>query len=207
VLDGFSVIGHVHWKVDITNGTALEKVLKIIKVCNKLNIREIVIHPTPCKGLTPQIVIKKNASALNYLANYCSNRKIQLLVENLPSRPFNSPGSILALLKDNPKLKVALDIGHVHIANRRLSSFFKSLGTKINHIHLHNNYEKIDHIIFDDIGKLRKLCKLLSQYNYDGSMTLEIYFIRKRKKRIRLSPSKRREIILQHVNALKEILR
>lgn len=205
VLNGFPIIGHIHWKVDFTQNSGFKKVLKTISDFKNLGAKKIIIHPIKISGAVPKRDIESNANALRKFGNFCKKARVSLLVENTPTHPFNRAKDFAKLLKDSG-LKVALDIGHVfQISCEELPCFFRSFGRKITHIHLHNNYGKIDHLPFENLRKLHKTCKILNYYGYADSITLEMYF-QKRKHRIKMRPLKRRKIILQQLILLKKYL-
>lgn len=207
-LGDFETLGHIHWKIDLTEKGGLEKILKNIAIHKFLGVKKITIHPFVNKNINQKKIRLANLRALKTLSKFCKKNKIQLLLENILDAPFNKSDGFKYLLNKNPSLAITLDVGHANMASRQeLEKFFDLFSTRIRHIHLHYNNDDKDHLIFPKT-KINYLNYILQRLNKLGSrltITLEIFFLLANKGIIQIENTKRRNLLLSQLQLIKNL--
>lgn len=152
-------------------------------VAKKLGCTEIVVH----NGFTPNTSYyegwSNNAAAFwqEFFAD--KDDSITMMVEN----QCEESSEVLRMEIDkvsDPRLKVCLDIGHVHAnSNMSLEDWIKTLGNRIGYVHMHNNhgrqmdrppFKNDEHLgLNDGTIDMVKTFELLEEYCPDAIWTLE----------------------------------
>lgn len=197
-LKNFQVLGHLHWDIDLLK--ELEKVKKSIKISKELGVKKITIHPSASRGQNIEQIKQDNLSALKKIADFCRRNKIQLLLENAASTPFNQISNSEYLINSVPYLDFTLDIGHAYRTSRvEVDKFLKKFKNKIKHIHLHNALNGFDHLPFKDKNELKEFIKSVKNIGYNGTITLEMFFILKNNKYIPMDGKDRKNLLIKQL--------
>ena len=205
-LKNFEVLGHLYWGIDLSKGEIgeIENICRFISIFNKLGAKKITIHPSAGDGKNIREIRKNNLLALSKIADFCRKKEIQLLVENITKIPFKRESDLEYLVKNIPSLAVTLDVGHANRTSRlELDRFLKL--AKIRHIHLHDNVGEKDHLPFTDKERLKKLIEKIKDSFYEGTITLETFFVLEGDNYLHLEGDKRREILLEQLELIKEL--
>jgi len=197
ILNGFKVLGHIHWETDLKNPNEMPYIIENIKIFDYLGAKKITIHPSGDKRL--------NSESLRKTYSICKKKGIQLLVENTMSPPFNNPQGLKYLLNDNSKLGITLDIGHANIKNRDgFKKYVKLFASEIKHIHLHYCRKQKDHLPFFNFSDLREILTKLNELSKADTITLEIFNMIEKNKVVPIDGEKRRKIILGQLQMIKK---
>ena len=160
----------------------LDEFKKTIDNFHQIGIHKVNIHPFyNAPHLSDQEVLIENIKVIKIMSNYCQSLGIELMLENF-IRPFNSVETFLSIVNEVPNLKVHLDIGHCNLegdAEIIISHFFEKLGSKIIHLHMHDNDgEEDEHLPLGCCcGNINwpKMIKFIKDQGYDNSITLEVF--------------------------------
>ncbi len=166
-LNGFEVLGHIHWEI-----TEFNDIIKNIKILKNLGTKKITIHPRQ------DLNIGENANILKEINIFCQKNKMELLIENLSISPYSFVDSMSKLLEEIPSAGLTLDIGHAN-GNSELDGFIRNLALKIQHIHLHYNVGNSDHLFYDSKEELNEILSKINSFGYSGTILLETFSIMK----------------------------
>lgn len=161
----FEVVGHIHWKI-----IEQDEIIRNLEVLKRLGAKKVTIHPF--KNLS----IEENIKIFNDLDMFFKKNKMQLLIENVSSAPFNIASDMEELIKGVPGAKITLDIGHANM-NNELDKFIDIFKTKIGHIHLHDNIGTSDHLFFNSKDNINKIITTINSLGYDDTVLLETFSI------------------------------
>jgi sugar phosphate isomerase/epimerase len=204
-LNSVKVLGHLDWNINLSesNPEEIKKACYYASLLKKLGAKKITIHPSSNIKLDISTVIKNNINSLTSIMNYCKKNKIELLVENTTTVPFNKAKIIKKLLDEIPGLSLTLDVGHViKTSKRELDDFFKLIN-RVGHIHLHDVTNYRDHLFFRSHVKLKKIIGKIKKHGYDKTISFECFSIYKNGKIIETSGIERRLLLLDHLNFLR----
>lgn len=206
-IEDFEVLGHLHWEINLSKKEVTpskELVFGMIEIYKRLGAKRITIHPSSDEGDNLEDIKRNNLRHLLEISDFCRNKGIMLMVENNAHDPFNRAGILNELVSRLPDRAITLDIGHANQFGE-LDSFLK-MGNMINHIHLHDNIGKKDHIAFKDKTKLNKIIASLKLINYSGSITLEMFFSLEGENYSDLKPKERQDLLVRQANIIREFL-
>lgn len=129
------------------------------------------------KGLDWEINLESTRELLDLAGKY----GLRIAIENVPE-PFPF---LLKRIEDferfygalgahGSRLGVAFDIGHAHI-NRQMSDFIKRFGSKIVHVHAHDNNGDADTHLGIGFGSIdwASIIKAIKGINYGGALVIE----------------------------------
>ncbi len=197
ILNGFKILGHIHWETDLKNPKELLYIFENIRIFEYLGVKKITIHPFGDK--------QPNSAALRKIYPICKKKNIQLLIENTMSPPFNNPQGLKYLLNDNPQLGITLDIGHANVKNRDgFEKYVKLFNSEIKHIHLHHRTKQKDHLSFFNYSGLYKILAKLEDLSEADTITLEIFNAIEKNRAVPIRGEKRRKIILGQLEMIKK---
>jgi len=169
-LKDFEVLGHIHWEA-----TDINDIKKNIDFLKKLNAKKATLHPFE------NLSLDENAEMFNKINSFFKEGNMQLLIENVTREPYNLSDTIKNLLDKIPDAKLTLDIGHANKSSE-LEKFIDSLGSKIGHIHMHDNIGQADHLFFDNADKLKNIISKIKSFGYDDTILMETFSIMKNNK-------------------------
>ncbi len=195
-LNGFEVLGHIHWEIDLSKGDEkeIEKVFQMIEIYKQIGTRKITIHPSSGDEKNILEIKENNLQALSKINNFCRENKIKLLIENSEKGCFTKAATIKNLVMQIPDLAVTLDVGHANL-NSELDEFLK-FSDLIQHIHLHDTLDKKDHLPFMNKDNLESVVNKLKSINYNNSITLEIFYSFKNNKYLPLNLIEKKELLV-----------
>jgi len=189
-LNEFEVFGHIHWEI-----IEFDNIVKNIEILKNLGTKKITIHPFQ------DLSIEENAKILNEINIFLQKNKMELLIENVSSSPYNSMDNISELLEKIPNIGLTLDIGHAN-RNSELDGFIRNLASKIQHIHLHYNIGNFDHLFYDEKEKLDEIFSRINSFGYNETILIETFSIMKNNRNV---SQKFREMKELHIEQLKKI--
>jgi len=124
------------WIADYSEQTLLEGIV----FCHRIGASRAVIHTTIPSYLgedTRPRWTSRFLDRLEHLENYADRYGVTLVWENTYERDFSLFDAMITRV---PSLKFCLDVGHVHcFAHRPFTDFGNHLGSRIIHMHLHDN--------------------------------------------------------------------
>jgi sugar phosphate isomerase/epimerase len=204
-LKSFNIVGHLDWSINLSeyNGREISKAIKLISLFKEIGTEKVTIHPSYNEVLDVKEIIENDIKSLNKISNFCKRKGLQLMLENTTYNPFNKSSVIKEILNEVPYLTLTLDIGHVLKTSRVELKDFLKLGEKINHIHIHDVFNSIDHLFFSHKLKLKKIIKKVKNIGYDGTISFECFSVVRSKKIINLEDDERRNELLNHLFVVK----
>ena len=188
--NGFEVLGHIHW--NIVEPDEIKKNIELLKI---LGAKKITIHPFE------NLSVEGNAEALNRISNFTQEHGLDLLIENVTKSPFNAAETISELLEKIPNAGLTLDIRHANKFSE-LDKFIELLGSKIRHIHLHDNVGDFDHMFYDDQERLSVALSKIKSFDYNGTVLLETFSVKSGNKNV---SQEFPEIMKLHIEQIKKL--
>ena len=171
-------IPHAHRHRQIREAS-LEIIKRSLDQLSRVGARKVTVHPDyPSYQQTDEDMIKLHIDSLNQMVPIAESMGLTLMLENFIA-PFDWPGTFVKILESVPKLEVHLDVGHANLCPEcgRLEDFFEVLADRIIHLHLSDNKGNDDDHLPLGAGVIdwEWVARTLKQYNYDGSVTLEVF--------------------------------
>jgi len=187
-------LGHTAYWVEF--GSAHERVREgwvreakdMINVAGELGIGLLNFHFYSRLGTVGRTEKSREAFLQNFtnsmkeLTEFAAQNRIDLMLENVPSEeghPLESLACFSQIMSAVPSLKFHFDVPHAFIENRMkgVKEYLEAFNDRLVHIHMHDNHGKQDeHLPLGD-GKIdfRKVVKLLKEYQYDKTVTFEVF--------------------------------
>jgi sugar phosphate isomerase/epimerase len=180
------VVGHTAYYLSI--GSAFEEVRRAavtelrrcLEVFAEVGVRWMNVHPD---GYAPMhdraFSIERNLQSLHELLEAGQRLGVGIMIENLPG-DFNTPAQLGDLLNPLPELGLHLDIGHANLRvdHNMTEALLKSYGTRLRHVHLHDNKGGTADLHLPLGGgtlDTAKHVRALKDSGYDGTITLEVF--------------------------------
>ena len=209
--DSFPVLGHIHWGIDFSEGNRVEldKALKSVEIFHEMGAKKITVHPSNWKDRGkledfPRLK-KNNIGALRSVFDLCKSKNIVLMVENKIRAPFNTAEDFLEITESIPGICITLDTGHAELTSPgEPGNFLKLLNHKIEHIHLHDTFQKYDHLFFESRDKLTGWVNKLINTGYDKTVTLETFEVLKDGVPVCIDPAERNSLLLEQLKFMEE---
>lgn len=182
---GLEAIGHTNpflpiiFPIESIREVSLKEFEKYIHIFNEFEIELMNIHPSYRPSfLSDEEKIEANLDFLKKVSDIAMDYGITLMLENFVE-PFGTPDDFERLIREIPKLKVHLDVGHCNLKQERnlTGDFFERFGEDIVHVHFSDNWGlKDDHLPLG-CGNIdwEDIIGVLKNYGYDGTITLEIF--------------------------------
>lgn len=206
-LRNFEALGHLHWEINLSKKDIVPSrklVFGMIEIYEKLGAKRLTIHPSSGEGDMLEDIKMNNLRHLLEISEFCSKKGIMLMVENNAHEPFNRASVMKEMIGKVPDKVITLDIGHANQFGE-MDRFLK-MGPMINHMHLHDNIGKRDHLAFKDKTKLDRILSSLKLINYSGSITLEMFFSLEGKTYSCLNPDERHDLLVYQAGLIRELL-
>ncbi|MCC7552202.1 sugar phosphate isomerase/epimerase [Candidatus Micrarchaeota archaeon] len=203
VLNGFEILGHLHWEIDLSQEELDDLVYKSVNIFGKIGIKKLTVHPSINKTLSTEKLRKNNIKNLTKISILCKENNIVCCIENISEAPFNRASEIEYLINKIPNSNITFDVGHaLRISEEEFNRFLK-LGNRIKHIHLHNVIEDKDHLFFyEQHNLLNRLDKLKNALDLD-TITLEMFAnIKNNQFHYKISSGKRHNLLLKQLRYL-----
>ena len=160
----------------LVRSATMQRFNQVYSVAKKLNADRIIFHSCFYEDIYFKETYVTNSIEFwkEFLAD--KDESIKIHIENVLEKSMDHLVEVVEGV-NNDNLTICLDIGHANCySDVPVEEWIKSLGNKIGHIHLHNNYG-----IKDTHEGLNKgnmdICYLLhkiNEYCYNPSMTIEI---------------------------------
>jgi len=200
-LTSIKILGHLDWSIDLSefDPDEIRKSYNYLLLFKKLGIKKVTIHPSPNTKLDAKKVIENNLRSLNKITEYCLENEINLMIENTVSPPFNRASTIKKFLDKIPSLSLTLDVGHVLKTSKNELGKFLKIVEKIEHIHLHDAFNKEDHLFFRDHNRLRRIIDKIRKSGYDKTISFECFGIYKDGRVSEVIGNKRRLLLITHL--------
>lgn len=170
-----------------------EKTLRAMEFCSLLKVPIIVVHPKQHLDYSNAENIKRlrelNLEFYNRLIPYCKDFNIKIATENMWQGDVgnitysvcNHPQEFKEYLDmiNSPYFVACLDIGHANIMGKDIPKFIKTLGNKLETLHVHDTKRNFDlHALpYSENGDdfWIPILKTLAEIDYKGDLTLEAY--------------------------------
>lgn len=187
---GLDVIGHTAWylpfaiPIKTVTDVCLKEFEKYLEIFSRIDITSVNIHPNYFTSMliTEEEAIKRNIEFLKKVCKIAKSRGIEIMLENNPKHPadrVNTLDFFKKVFNEVEGLKFHLDVGHANINQEKnlTEDFFRMFSKKLVHIHLSDNWGSNDDHMPLGAGNINwlEIIKILKKYNYDKTITLEIF--------------------------------
>jgi sugar phosphate isomerase/epimerase len=160
----------------------------MICVASELGISLLNFHFNSRFGLvgrtesSRETFLRNFADSMTELTQFAAQNGVRLMLENVPperGHPLESFAYFSRVMSAVPALSFHFDVGHAFIENRMkgVEEYLEAFSGRLSHIHIHDNHGKYDEHLPLGQGKipLRKVVRLLKDYNYDKTVTFEVF--------------------------------
>ena len=176
------VVGHTAWYLPIGSPArglreaAVKEAVRYFRAFSELGVRFVTVHANWPGGMfSEREGIRFQAWSLRRLVREADAFGLRVMYEPLDG-PYDSEKNVAEILRRVPGLFLHIDIGHANLFGRRPERFIRRFGSRLKHIHLHdNNGERDLHlpmgcgsIEWESVVETLKRC-------YDGTVTLEVF--------------------------------
>jgi sugar phosphate isomerase/epimerase len=160
------------------------EVLRAIEIVKEFEAKKATIHPNYITGLGKRAKNRTRELGLEFLKKAYAKAEelgIILCVENmLPSSGmYIEPDEFKEIFEKFPNMKFMLDTGHANVYTDRNRSvkFIEMFGSRLGHIHVHDNSGSGDEHLPIGCGNINfeEIIKTLKKVGYDDTITLEIF--------------------------------
>ena len=174
---------------DGRNRAVYNSICESIAIASKLGAPAIVVHPALiCPRLSREDRFNMNMELYSHLVPFAKNYGVGILIENVIARhPEKNEKVVGSVCSDTAELikyadalspmgvEVCFDAGHAGLAGESAAGMVKALGSRIKHIHLHDNdFETDSHTLPYLLStNYSSLCKALGRVGYSGDVSLE----------------------------------
>ncbi len=123
---------------------SVRQVLRSVDNAASLGAELVVVHPgvrTPLDFLVPNIHWRYNSESLRKILEHAEARGVKIGVENMPANHsylLETSSEFLDLIGEGLPLQMTLDVGHANTTSQ-LEKYLQEMGTRIAHVHLHDN--------------------------------------------------------------------
>src|SRR4051812_9479328 len=141
------VVGHTAYYLPLASPfepirqAAVAELKRCVEIFSELGAPWMNIHPSREPPMHPRtFALERNLQSLQELLPVAREHGVGLMVENLPGH-FNSVSQLAPLLDALPELGLHLDIGHANllVEDNTTDKLLKSYGSRLRHVHLHDN--------------------------------------------------------------------
>jgi len=146
-----------------------------------LGFVKLVVHAGFLSGLGRKARDSARSLALDGLAkveSFAREHSLEVCIENNPPSAglFSSPAELKELL-DTFGFKFTLDAGHMNLSGAPLSKMLDAAGSRLAHIHLHDNFGDHDKHLPLGVGTFDypSFISELKRSGYDETITLEVF--------------------------------
>lgn len=176
------------YTADLTPGireASLKEMMASLETASDLGPLKVVLHPSVINGMGGFVRATTDRLAMESLGAIVEKARslgICLCLENMFPRygSFWQPLEFKSAFDQYPDLRMTLDVGHAHIGDptgNRIADFIRVFGDRIGHIHISDNFGKIDDHL--PVGKASidfvRLARNSRAMAYDSTITFEIF--------------------------------
>lgn len=156
-----------------------------IQAAAALGAQKITLHPPFFSGMgryARETSIELMLESLDFLTAKAGEYSLEVCLENLDGRDNelgSNPASMVKLLERYTDAYMTFDIAHAFVQGgfAAIERFFELCRERIRHVHISDNWgQSDDHLPLGAGGlDLSAVAALLRKYNYDDTITLEVF--------------------------------
>lgn len=186
------LIGHTAYYLPIASPfpsfceTALMELRICFEVFQRLDVQKVNLHPDEIIGgiFGKEKVIENNIKAIKRIAREAVNYGLKLIIEN-SLRYFNSVEDLSNLFSEVKDIGFHLDVGHANLntEKNKTEEFLAKFHSKLEHVHFSDNKGGTADLhlpLGAGLVPWDRIIKSLKKYNYDDTITLEVFSREKR---------------------------
>jgi len=171
------------------NLSVYNSITESIAIAARLGAPTIVVHPAEiCPRLSGDQRFEMNMELYSHLIRVAKSVGIGISIENIWARhPDKNDKIVSSVCSDAEELiryadalsadgvTVCFDAGHAGLVGESAAGMVKALGSRIKHIHLHDNDFETDSHTLPYLANTNypSLCKALGRVGYSGDVSLE----------------------------------
>ncbi|MBI2084509.1 MAG: sugar phosphate isomerase/epimerase [Candidatus Aenigmarchaeota archaeon] len=184
-------VGHTAWWIDLGNiyeivrKSWVEEAKRAVDAAKALKLTTVNFHfyssrITETYKDYHKEMLDNIVKSLKEVVTYAKKYKITVMYENAPlKKEVVGIKEYKYVIDKVPGLKVHLDIGHAFVENgmKGIKSYLATFGSKLHHIHIHDNSgEGDEHLPLGDGGiNFRQVARWLKEIKYDRTLTFEVF--------------------------------
>jgi sugar phosphate isomerase/epimerase len=192
VMKKYKLFGTVHAPINTELGSNFNDIRidwikftkKLIRLYSELHVKKFNLHTRyqtlgEIDKALEKIFLNNFVSSLNEIVRFSKKYGIKIVVENDNRIGFKDAKNIKYIVDRTKDLGVCFDFGHAFARGgmREIEIFFKLLGNRIEHVHMHDNHGNFDEHLPIGKGKIDYpyVVKMLKKFGYDKTITFEIF--------------------------------
>ena len=180
---GIGVVGHTAWYMPIGSPSpavrkaAVKEIERYLEVFSETGVKFVTVHAHWQSGnlFNPKEAAYFQIESLISLVASARETGLNIMFEPVTSRR-DTIENVAFILDSVPGLYLHLDIGHASLYSRKPEEFINQFGSRLRHVHLHDNDLDTDLHLPLGTGKVdwKGAVRELKRF-YDGTITLEIF--------------------------------
>jgi sugar phosphate isomerase/epimerase len=180
---GLGAIGHLAWYLPI--GSPLPQLREAavatagayLGVFREIGVGAVTVHANWPPGMFSEDEgVAWQTQSLRDLVRRAEALRIRLMYEPIDTRR-DSPENVECILNQVPGLLCHLDTGHCNLFGRRPGPMIRQFGSRLNHLHVHDNDGLYDQHLPPGTGRVdwEETFAALRAVYYDKTITLEVF--------------------------------
>ncbi len=159
--------------------TGFDTMERAFEACSLLKIPHIIVHGVAFPELctSPQRKLELNIEYYRKLKELAAPYGVRIALENI-MKTFANPEDFTAILDalDDDYFIACVDVGHCNLVYPDVGNLIRTLGSRVQALHLHDNHVDYDEHLIPGLGSLdwNEILQALADIRYSGDFTLEI---------------------------------
>jgi len=191
-MEKYNLFATVHGPINTELGSNFEDIRtdwikftkKLIRISSMFYVKKYNLH-TRYQSVgeigndLEKIFLKNFVSSMNEITEFSKKYGIKIVTENGNRAGFKDAKNIKYIVDRSKDLGFCIDLGHAFVLGgmKSIEIFFKLLGNRIEHVHMHDNHGNFDEHLPIGKGKIDypHVVEMLKKIGYDGTITFEIF--------------------------------
>lgn len=164
---------------DVLKNISYETMERTFEVCGLLKIPHVIVHGIfyPQISVNSEMKLEANVTYFRKLKELAEPHGVRVALENI-MKTFAKPKYFTAIMDalDDDFFLACVDVGHCNIVNNGSGELIRSLGSKVQALHVHDNHVDYDEHLIPGTGNAdwSDTLSALADIKYSGDFTLEL---------------------------------
>ena len=164
---------------DVLKNISYESMERTFEICGLLKIPHVIVHGIfyPEISVNSEMKLEANIAYFRKLKELAEPHGVRVALENIMktfARPYYF-STIMNELNDDFFL-ACVDVGHCNVVNNGSGELIRTLGKRVQALHLHDNHVDYDEHLIPGTGNAdwNEILSALADIHYSGDFTLEL---------------------------------
>ena len=168
-----------------------KRIIRAMEIASMLEVPIMIVHPMQfrkySKHGSPKFFKKANCEFYGDLIPFSEKYGVKIACENMWQYNHRKKRIVDSVCADpqefiyyidsqnSPNMVACMDLGHCELTGRKTADCIRAMGSRIQALHVHDNYGVNDDHLLPGYGKLDwdEIMKALAEINYRGNLTFE----------------------------------